>query len=209
MTPTAGPSLETYLETRLNLLTVAQDAALAAADLRYEQRFDAQSKAVAAAFLAQQTAMQTALIAAEKAVQAALAAADRAVSKAELAADKRFDALNELRQMLNDTLKNLVTRTESDGQYKGQTEKIEANAKRIDGLEGRLNVRDGETAGNRRTKDDSKSVLGVVVSLIGVTILVITFFLTRVAPAPAPQVIYVPSPPGTLLPTTPPTQPAR
>jgi len=203
-----GPDLETYLETRLNLLTVAQETALAAADLRYQQRFAAQSEAVAAAFLAQQTAMQTAFTVAEKAVQAALAAADRAVSKAELAADKRFDALNELRQMLNDTLKNLITRTESDSSFKGQTEKIEANAKRIDGLEGRLNVRDGETAGNRRTKDDSKSVLGVVVSLIGVTILVITFFLTRVAPAP-PQVIYVPSPPGTLLPTTPPTQPAR
>src|SRR5580704_3161912 len=108
-----GPTLAEYIETRFSLLIEsvklqagAHDAALlatveasklaaqairhameasqAATDLRYQQRFEAQSDALAAAFLSQQTAMQTAFTVAEKAVQAALAAADRAVSKAEL-----------------------------------------------------------------------------------------------------------------------------
>jgi hypothetical protein len=55
-------------------------------DLRYQQRYEAQSRALDAA-----------LLAADRAVQAALQAADRAVQKAELAADKRFELLNELR----------------------------------------------------------------------------------------------------------------
>ena len=82
-----GPSLETYVETRFNLLTTAVEgklrahdmallafvdaqktaleaakavaqAAFIAQDLRYQQRFEAQSDALAAAFLSQQTAMQ-------------------------------------------------------------------------------------------------------------------------------------------------------
>ena len=103
-----GPSLETYVETRFNLLIesihgqmeqqkdacrmivdsskvasvalkAASEAAQVATDLRYQQRFEAQSDALAAAFQSQQQAMQTAFTVAEKAVQAALAAADRAV----------------------------------------------------------------------------------------------------------------------------------
>jgi hypothetical protein len=50
-------------------------ALLAEMDLRYQQRFDAQNTAIAAALLA----------------------AEKAVTKAEIAADKRFELLNELR----------------------------------------------------------------------------------------------------------------
>ena len=53
-------------------------------DLRDNQRFDAQSKALDAA-----------RIAADLAVQAALVAAEKAVSKAEIAAEKRFDTVSE------------------------------------------------------------------------------------------------------------------
>lgn len=50
-------------------------ALLAEMDLRYQQRFDAQTTAI----------------------NAALLAAEKAVTKAEIAADKRFELLNELR----------------------------------------------------------------------------------------------------------------
>jgi hypothetical protein len=150
---TSGPSLQQYIETRFNLLTVSlseklqahdealkafveaqqaalvaaklvADAAVAAQDLRYQQRFEAQSDALAAAFLSQQTAMQTAFVVAEKAVQAALAAADRAVSKAELAADKRFESVNEFRKTLDDQQRTLMPRPEVNVMFGGLTDKL-------------------------------------------------------------------------------------
>lgn len=54
------------------------------ADLRYQQRYDAQSKA-----------LDDARLSAEREVQSALAAAEKAVSKAEVAAEKRFDTVSE------------------------------------------------------------------------------------------------------------------
>jgi hypothetical protein len=194
-----GPSLEQYVETRFNLLlesikdkTKAQDesivalsqaarlavdalratyeAAQVATDLRYQQRFEAQSDALAAAFLSQQTAMQTALQAAKEAVQAALAAADRAVAKAETAADKRFEALNELRQMLNDMVATLITRVEAVQRFDGITEKVDAHGRRTDALEARFNTLSGSlhgtTVGREKTMDSSRANLGVVVAVI-------------------------------------------
>lgn len=184
--PADGPSLETYVETRFNLLiqtitatakanddalvafglsaksaaealAVAYEAARVATDLRYQQRFEAQGDALAAAFLSQQKAMETALQAAKEAVQAALAAADRAVAKAETAADKRFEALNELRQMLNDMVATLITRVE-----------FNTLKERVDRLEGRFDRLDGRTEGTKGTKDDGRSNLALVASFIGI-----------------------------------------
>jgi len=67
---------------------------LAAADRRYEQRFDAQ----------------------EKAVQAALNAA-----KAEQASEKRLDSVNEFRAQLRDQAGTFVTRSELWGYFIGST----------------------------------------------------------------------------------------
>lgn len=188
-----GPSLETYVETRLNLLLetlkekdgrrddaiqalgdatraaaaavkAATDASLVANDLRYQQRFEAQSDALAAAFLSQQTAMQTAFVVAEKAVQAALAAADRAVSKAELAADKRFEALNELRAMLNDMVSTLMTRDAADIRFAAIAEKVTA-------LEARVNAQGGAAAGAGRATDLVRSNLAAVVGLVVLAVL--------------------------------------
>ena len=193
--PEPGPTLSTYIETRFNLLTesvkdkleaqdqallasgeaaraavlaakAAAEAASQASDLRYQQRFEAQSDALSAAFLSQQTAMQTAFVVAEKAVQAALAAADRAVSKAELAADKRFEALNELRQMLTEMVGNLVPKSEAEQRFNGLGEKIDSNAKRIDEINGRLNVIAGEASGGRRNRDDSRATWAWAISAI-------------------------------------------
>ena len=83
------------------------------ADLRYQQRFEAQTKALDAAFLAQQTAVQAALSAAEKGVQTALVAAEKAVTKAETAAEKRFDAISEFRAAFNDLVASQMPRKES------------------------------------------------------------------------------------------------
>src|SRR5678815_6113575 len=104
-----GPSLETYIETRLNLITEAAhahtlvirenlaaavktlEATLAERDIRYQQRFEAQEQAF-------RITVETA----EKAVMAALAAQERAVNKAEAASEKRFEGVNEFRNTLAD-----------------------------------------------------------------------------------------------------------
>lgn len=208
MTEPTGPPLEQYVETRFNLLTEsvreklgaqdaavvaaveaarsavlaaksAADAAAAANDLRYQQRFEAQSDALSAAFLSQQTAMQTAFVVAEKAVQAALAAADRAVSKAELAADKRFEALNELRQMLTDMVGNLVPKPEAATRHQSLVERIEANSRRINSIEDRLNTDAGAKLGGRQTRDDTRIYLTLGITVIGILLAIATFILAR------------------------------
>ena len=192
-----GPSLETYVETRFNLivesvkeqmqdrdtaflafaesqkamaaaLKIASEAAVAATDLRYQQRFEAQSDALAAAFAA-----------AKEAVQAAMAAADRAISKAELAADKRFEALNELRKMLNDMMATLMPRVEAEQRFTMITEKINTNAKRIETISGQALTVAGEASGDRRSHDDARGQWALWISVAAVVLALIGFLVTQ------------------------------
>lgn len=136
-----GPTLEQYVETRLNLLTeaidaqaeantaailalkMATEAAALASDLRYQQRFTAQSDALSAAFAA-----------AKEAVAAARDAQDRAVLKAEVAADKRFESVNEFRKTLDDQQRTLMPRAESDRAMQGLSDKLAALKEQADRL---------------------------------------------------------------------------
>lgn len=94
-------------------------------DLRYQQRFDAQGQALAAA-----------LLAAEKAVQTALIAAEKAVAKAETATEKRFESVNEFRQTLADQTAGFPSRVE-----------LEALAARVAELAARTDRSEGRTRG--------------------------------------------------------------
>lgn len=85
-------------------------------DRQYNQRFEAQEKAVNAA-----------LIAAKEAVNAALAAAQTAVNKAEIANEKRLDNQNEFRGQLKDQAANLMPRSEADARFVG----LEKDVKRL------------------------------------------------------------------------------
>lgn len=196
---TTGPTLETYVETRFNLLvdfinekfsaqdvamrasvdalqavqsaaTAAAAASQSATDLRYQQRFEAQSDALDAAFLSQQTAMTTAFVVAEKAVQAALAAADRAVSKAELAADKRFESVNEFRQTLDDQQRTLMPRQEADVIFRGLAEKVGA-------LERRITQRDAESSGTKGGWVLAIGAIGFVVMMLSALVAIAFRFL--------------------------------
>ncbi len=79
----------------------------------YQQRFDAQQKAIA-----------DALVAAEKAVTTALLSADRAVVKAETAAEKRFESVNEFRSTLADQAATLIPRAEAEARFSLLGEKL-------------------------------------------------------------------------------------
>ena len=89
-------------------------ALLAEMDLRYQQRYDAQIKALDAA-----------LLAAEKAVQTALTAAEKAVTKAETAAEKRFEGLNELRGIVSDVGQLQMPRAEAEQRLTGMAKEID------------------------------------------------------------------------------------
>ena len=81
------------------------DRRLADMDLRYQQRFDSQQKALEAARQAD-----------AKAVEAALTAAEKAVIKAETASEKRFESVNEFRAQLSDQANTFVPRLEAAAQ---------------------------------------------------------------------------------------------
>jgi hypothetical protein len=83
-------------------------------DLRDQQRYDAQQKALEAALLAQ-----------EKAVATAMAAAEKAVVKAELAVDKRIEGLNELRGIVSDISTLQMPRIEADQRFGALSSKVD------------------------------------------------------------------------------------
>jgi hypothetical protein len=111
-------------------------------DHRYEQRYAASEKALAAA-----------LLSADRAVQAALAAAKEAVTKAELSADKRFELLNELRAGV------------------ATTEQIEALEKIVAELAKRLDRAEGAGAGRTAMYGWIIAAVGTVATVMTVIIL--------------------------------------
>jgi hypothetical protein len=142
-------TLKEYIVTSINDLRAAQEALRISDDLRYQQRFDAQQKAVV-----------DALLAAEKAVNAALASADRAVVKAETAAEKRFESVNEFRSVLSNQSATLMPRTEADGQFRAVNDKIAD-------LKARLDRGEGSVGGQRAERADNHMTLGSVLGIVG------------------------------------------
>lgn len=167
------------------------DRILAEKDLRDQQRYDAQMRAIDAA-----------LAAADRAVQAALASAEKAVNKAETANEKRFESVNEFRGQLNDQAKTFLPRSEYTVQHealgdkvnaavKTLSDRIDANSKQInDALLG-LNVYRADELGRRGARLEQRTQAnwstGVMVSIafgcIGalVGIIGIVFAIVRIA----------------------------
>jgi hypothetical protein len=137
-----GVSLREYFETRL-----------ADKDIRDQQRFDAQQKALDAA-----------LLAAEKAVQTALIAAEKAVSKAEAASEKRFEASNEFRGQLSDQAATFFPRAEAE-------QRLSAMAEQIRILTARVDTSQGRTGG-------ASALYGYLIAAAGL-ILAVVAFVTR------------------------------
>jgi hypothetical protein len=133
-------------------------------DLRYSQRFAAQSEALSAAFTAQQNA-----------VNAALTAADRAVLKAESASEKRFDAVNEFRASLADQSRLLMPRAESEQAsktLKEQMDKLEKDFRE------RSNITAGVKEGTRENKENHTAIwtqVALVIAILGNVVLTLYY----------------------------------
>jgi len=137
-------------------------------DVRYEQRFQAQQKA-----------LQDALLAAEKAVSTAMASADRAVLKAENAAEKRFEGVNEFRATLADQAARLMPRQESEVSLAAMREKIDAALIRVNTME----------ANKHGATDNTKMLLAALGAAVAVAGL---FLALRSAPTQPGQVTVSP-----------------
>jgi homoserine kinase len=91
------------------------EAVLAERDIRYQQRFEAQTKAI----------------------DAALSSAEKAVTKAETATERRFEGVNEFRQTLSDQAATFISRVEYAALEKRVTElatKQEKDTSRGEGI---------------------------------------------------------------------------
>ena len=113
------------------------DVRMADKDVRDQQRFDAQSQAIAAA----------------------LQAAKEAVAKAETATEKRFESVNEFRAQLADLVARLLPRNEYDTAHQALIEKISDLASRIDRTE-------GKATGGRDLWGYLVGAVGIVVAIV-------------------------------------------
>ena len=149
----------TDIATRLGSQREEILAIIASNDLRYQQRFDAQSKA-----------LDFAAAAAKEAVTVAITGADKTALKTEQAADKRFADLGDLIRE----------------QFKGVNGRIDAQSDRVKLIEERLGWSGGESAGAHLAKaeaHDSKMDLRGLVA-IGISVIIgvlslLTFLLRR------------------------------
>lgn len=137
--------------TSVNILDYVRSL-LAEMDLRYQQRFDGQNKAVDAA-----------LAAAGEAVSVALAAAEKAVAKAEVAAERRFDWVGEFRSVYDEVMAQQMPRSEAEQQLG----RLRAE---IDELKKHDQSRTGRAAG-------AKSLWGYAVGAVGLMAAVVAMFV--------------------------------
>lgn len=145
-----APSAWTIDSLSQHILRIMQER-----DVRYEQRFAGQ----------------------EKAVNAALIAAKEAVTKAEAAAEKRFDSVNEFRSTLADQQNTFVTRTEWDGKHIALGERLDLSVQnaldRIGDVASRLDQMAGRSSG---FTDGYGYIVGIVGVLIAVASIAVGAF---------------------------------
>ena len=127
---------------------------IAAADLRYEQRFRAQETATAA-FVAQ-----------EKAIAAALAAVKEATERSAAAFESRMANTNEWRQSVDDKDRLFMPRKEAEAISEALKEKVET-----------MTVSFREQRSNSSGVSVGWAMAVGVVGLIGIIVSVVSFFL--------------------------------
>jgi len=153
---------ELHTEQRINLLNDRLSRELTSADLRYQQRYDAQNKALDAA-----------LLAAEKAVNTALAAAKEAVTKAEMAAERRFEAVNEFRAQLADQAGTFMPRAEAEARISTNAEKVAETNTRLGELAARVDRNDGRTSGHGDSTRNLVTIMGLLIAVVSVAVTIL------------------------------------
>lgn len=170
---------------------------------------------------ARQKAVEAALKAAQTGVDAAFAASEKAIGKSDQNAEKWRENANEWRAAMQDREVKFAQRDTVENEFKSLRTEL-ASLKELR----------GEHTGERRQQADTRALWLAGIATLGLLLTLLTFVLrftgntpaaidptmaailtelkaSRATAAAAPQVIYVPSPPGTLLPSTPPAAAPR
>jgi hypothetical protein len=143
-------------------------AVLEEMDRRYEQRFEAQ----------------------EKAVSAALSSAQVAVAKAETAAEKRFEGLNELREVVTSMLSAAMPRKEAETGLSLLREKFAdymtsdnswrtGIEKRISDLDKKIDVTAGVMSGHKDTRSELRANVAIILSAGALLVMLFNLWLPR------------------------------
>lgn len=130
---------------------------------RYEQRFLAQEKAVAAA-----------LTAAKEAVASALAAAKEAVAKAEASADKRFEAVNEFRAQLADQSLTFLPRPEANLALGAMSARIDDQSIKLNALIAQAAGWVGKSAGQGSLASGLAVTISIIISIVAVGVAILS-----------------------------------
>jgi hypothetical protein len=185
-------TLRQFFVVSLNEFKVRYDEGRREGDLRYQQRFDASEKALAAQATVAREAVNAALTAAEKSVTAAMAAAEKAIDKAELAQRAHNIGENEWRTTVTEATRLVAenARHESESLVKALSDKldisIQALTEKVTANNVRINKSDGRTVGVSASISTMIAAAAVLVALLGI---LITLLNTR---APANSVQYRP-----------------
>jgi len=193
----SGWSVETVLD---HLLTVVDEK-----DAHLRTLIDGNDKRYEERFLASQKALELGLAGTKTEIGAALVSADRAVQKAEVATEKRFESVNEFRGTLDNQQRTLIPRSEVDVIKMSLEEKIAQLTKTLDEVRRSEALVGGVAQGGKAMVDSSRANISIAISIV-LFLIAMFAFLNRPA---TPQVIYVPAPANTMLPTTPPAQVPR
>lgn len=180
--PADGPSLETYVETRFNLLMTAidkVDIALRERDDHLKEQVETQFAAQQRTALAYRTGLEAQFSHVEQLFNQAKTASQQAIDKAEAANAAKFQSVNEFRATLSDQADRMMPRVESEARHSATAEKMEALAhqcsqrfdalgSRIDELNRRMLLREGAESGTKETKQTSMAVIAIIVAAVGV-----------------------------------------
>lgn len=141
---------------------------------------------------ARQKAVEAALKAAQTGVDAAFAASEKAIGKSDQNAEKWRENANEWRAAMQDREVKFAGRIEVDNELKNLRTEL-------------ASVKEGQDRKSGKGEGLNAAWL-VLVAAIGI-VLSGLFLYEGTKSTAQPQVIYVPSPPGTLIPSTPPNPP--
>lgn len=144
LTPASGYAVDAgYITDREFLLQIISDH-----DKQYQQRFEAQ----------------------EKALTAALTSAKEAVDKANIASEKRFDSVNEFRNTLADQQRTLLPRTEYSVQHQSLADSIAQLSSRLDLIVQRQYQQIGQSEAAARLWGFAVGGIGILVAIAAAAI---------------------------------------
>lgn len=138
-------------------------------DRRFQERFEAQSTATAAAFVAAEEAIKAALESKDKAVASAFESAEKAIIKAETSIEKRADATYVSLAELTRSLTALMPRAEADVRIVNVEERITLLSSRLDRAEA---AKQGVT----ESKVDNRALIGTIVGVMVLMIAILSYF---------------------------------